>query len=657
MPADDKRAGSVAVVGVVLSLACLSFAIFLSRLSGAACSWLSVPVALTAFLVWSFLWIHVRMRQAALQEQMDLQSLQERRQDISLFQDESTLKPDLLSAGSRLNQFDKYAVPCFSVLISIVLMGSCYWGWVVLLLGTSDVSSSHSLTGVGFFSGMALACFLVGRYASGLASIPACRLIRPGASFTLGFAASSGMVVVGLASHHFGAPVLERFLAHIMACFLGLLGLEIALNQVLDFYRPKVEGQEWRPSFDSRSLAILGSRTSLFKTVADTLNYQFGFEVSETWFYRFFQKAIAPLLLFQLLALYLLTCLVVIGPEEQAVLETFGRKSLSETQVRILGPGLHLKWPWPVQNVYREKTRRVREILLGRPEGQTLKTSPDRLPAILWTSTHFDWEYPFLMASERAGHEIRMSDDSSLTVPVNIVSGQITVHYRIKNLVNYLYGHMDPDRLVENIAYRELVHYLAGEDALKLLGQGRTFAGKWLQQVVQSACDQQQLGVEVVFVGLQDVHPPIVLPPGAVQTGTAMPSVGSVGEAFEGVVAAEAQRHALILEAEAYQAKTLALAKGEAYIETERAEAYGYRRIAVAKAEADAFLDRLQAFDVSPEVYRSRKHLDAVEEALSSARKFILPTDGGDHEVTMLDWEEKLRTDLLDLNFREEVTR
>jgi len=657
MPPNERRAAGVSGIGIVLVLVCLAAATFLSHWTGVACAWLAVPVALSALLAWSFLWIHLRMRQSAVQEQRDLQALRERKKDASLFRDESGDQTELLTARTRLLQFEKLAVPFFSVSLGLLLMASCAWGWVVLLPSTKESGPSNALASLGFFAAMGLASFLMGRYASGLASERQWSLLRPGSSFTLAYAGASLLAVVGLAGIHFEAPLVERVVSYVLASLQGLVGVEILLNQLLDFYRPRVEGQVWRPAYDSRSLAILGNRTSLLRTLADTLDYQFGFQVSETWFYRFLQRAIAPLLLFQALALYLLTCLIVIGPGEQAVVETFGRRSSQEGEARVLGPGLHLKWPWPIQIAYREKTSLVREILLGRPKGEEYESKPDRLQAILWTSTHFAREYRFLMASERAGQEMRSADDSSLTVPVNMISGQITVHYRIKDIVQYLYGHLHPDQLVEDMAYRELVRYMAGEDLLHLLGKGRSSAGEDLQDLLQIACDQRNLGVEVVFVGLQDVHPPVVLPPGAIEKYAAPSSSGSVGSAFEGVVAAEAQKNALILEAEAYQAKTVTLAKAEAYQSIQEAEAYGTKRVSLAEADSDAFQNHLLAYEASPKVYRARKHLDSVECALSSARKYVLPSDAEAHEVTILDWEEKLRTDLLDLDFRQEETR
>ena len=71
--------------------------------------------------------------------------------------------------------------------------------------------------------------------------------------------------------------------------------------------------------------ACWGSRKGLITTAAQALDYQFGFKVSETWFYRFFEKALGWLLLLQLGALVLSTCVVFIEAGEQGLLEHFGK--------------------------------------------------------------------------------------------------------------------------------------------------------------------------------------------------------------------------------------------------------------------------------------------------------------------------------------------
>ena len=72
-------------------------------------------------------------------------------------------------------------------------------------------------------------------------------------------------------------------------------------------------------------VGLLAQPESLFTTAAQALDYQFGFKVSETWFFRLLQKNLPLLLLAQLAVLLLSTCVVFMDAGEQAVLERFGR--------------------------------------------------------------------------------------------------------------------------------------------------------------------------------------------------------------------------------------------------------------------------------------------------------------------------------------------
>mgnify|MGYP000927419088 FL=1 len=148
---------------------------------------------------------------------------------------------------------------------------------------------------------------------------------------------------------------------------------------------------------------------------------------------------------------------------------------------------------------------------------------------------------------------------------------------------------------------------------------------------VQQGADQHGLGVEILFVGVQGVHPPVAVAP-----------------AFQSVVGALEQREADLLAARAYTNSILPLAEAEAGRIRLEAEAARVRRAALAGGDADLFARRLEAYRVSPVVFTSDLYLGTVARALRGARKFIL-----DHprarEVLTFNFEEKAYPDLFDL--------
>ena len=71
------------------------------------------------------------------------------------------------------------------------------------------------------------------------------------------------------------------------------------LTLLLEVYRPRVKGRETRLLYHSRVMSLISQPESLFTTAAHALDYQFGFKVSDTWFFQFLQRAFAWIVLAQ----------------------------------------------------------------------------------------------------------------------------------------------------------------------------------------------------------------------------------------------------------------------------------------------------------------------------------------------------------------------
>ena len=139
-------------------------------------------------------------------------------------------------------------------------------------------------------------------------------------------------------------PKTDFYVARFLCVLLAVVALETLAQLVLEIYRPRTKRGSPRPLFESRLVGLLGQPEGLITTASQALDYQFGFKVSETWFYRFFEKALAWLILLQLGVLLLSTCFIFVESGEQVLLERFGRPIASRG---VLGPGAHLKLPWP----------------------------------------------------------------------------------------------------------------------------------------------------------------------------------------------------------------------------------------------------------------------------------------------------------------------
>jgi membrane protease subunit HflK len=187
--------------------------------------------------------------------------------------------------------------------------------------------------------------------------------------------------------------------------------------------------------------------------------------------------------------------------------------------------------------------------------------------------------------------------------------------------------------VLENLASREVTRYLAGVDFFEFLSEGREEAAAELRRRMQNAADEAGLGVNILFVGLQGVHPPV-----------------KVGKDFNAVVAALQERDAISQRARGYAATNVILARAEATNRLAQAEVYRIRQIAGKFAEAAEFTNRIKAYREAPEVYAQRAYLAALAEGAQKARKVIL-TSTNAHGVFNVNLEDKLRPDLLDVTF------
>ena len=81
----------------------------------------------------------------------------------------------------------------------------------------------------------------------------------------------------------------------------------------------------------------------ILRNISVAVDYQFGFKVSETWFYKLLGRVILPLLILQAIIIMALTCVVVVPPGHQAIIEHFGERPRMTAK-----PGIHFTLPWPI---------------------------------------------------------------------------------------------------------------------------------------------------------------------------------------------------------------------------------------------------------------------------------------------------------------------
>jgi modulator of FtsH protease HflK len=672
-PTSDRRARHIAALGFLLQL--ISFgAVFglgywaKSDAILALARWIfaAIPIWVVVYLVFKQLG---RVTAEEL-ETTELRRAREAGAADSIFEVDDEA---LLLERNRLRWMIKWMLPGTTVLVAAILIIGQFllWPWSLTQAwdAVTGVRRAENPTLIMWFVvGIGFISFLYARYCLVLSRIPAFRLLHAGGSFMAGNAVFCLALAIALGA---GSNIAwaEPLIAYVIRVALLVIGIELAVNFVLDFYRPRVPGTVPRPSFDSRILALIADPGGIAKSIAETINYQFGFEVSSTWFYKLLQQWLVPIVAATIVIVLALSSIVVVDAGEAVVVERFGRPTANPPTV--LGPGLHLKLPFPVDIAHRAPARHIRESVLGEASG---KEDEHPNAAIVWTEEHdYAPELMLLVGSPRTEGELaalplpglkRASKEDTQSVAVSLLMVSVPISYRVSDPVKFLHNYSDPVGLMESIGYQMLSDFAASTDIDTLMGPGRSEFNSRFKGQLQEKLDTLEIGIEIVFAGIRDAHPP---------------AKDEVAQSFLAVVNAQTQRGATIEVAEGEARKALisvagtesraralneaiekrdalrnqkdvapeALAEadklvddlllgnpekaipplsGKAAAQMAQARAQSTQRVADAASKARAFGTDIAAYEVAPNLFRQRKFLEMYYD-LSNVRKYLIVGD------------------------------
>ena len=644
--------------------------------------------------IWGALWLlynQHRLERVEVLESQQLASDDARAADLF-----NEAGQGLATARKRLDGFYKWGLNTVSITVAIYLIATGLalffkaWGQIDItddgrdytaaaVAAQSKTQTTNPWLVAGFCMVMAFLGFLVARYVAGMTRVPAWQALRGGAGYLIGNVVVimlCGLAVLGLPfGYTWGLAALALFVPLLMV----VLGAETLLAFVFGIYRPRKADEVVRPAFDSRLLGWLTSPESMGKIVSETLNYQFGFEITRSWFYVLLGRALAPLIAAGLLILLGLSSVVIVSPYESAVITNRGRF------VRVADPGLSFKAPWPLGRATKYDVGRSQRLVIGAyEEGQRIAGK-----ATLWTNKHIEGESKYLptapIDAELAANPGDDADGASNGEPTTpdtrasrlggLVALQAVVTYRIGDLTAYVGAGaaQRPERLLRSLSERHLNALVGTRTIDDLLGEGRIDAARDLLQLIRADVGpaKYDLGLTIDEVLLYDIHPP---------------SDGEVADAFLEQVNAlqsqktdieNAQRDAIGIYSAAAGSRPEAL-RIEAAIrklaelradpttprEDELAQQATINRLIdaaggeAARVLADARLQRWEtalgeqaeaarfdferaAFDAAPDYFRARYYLDAVAESFAQSNRRVITTVNSDEpSVLRLDLTE-----------------
>jgi regulator of protease activity HflC (stomatin/prohibitin superfamily) len=549
----QKRGKNTAVAGTVLQAAFtgVMLVIWLATHSLSALS--SMLMLVGGVAVWFLSAMLFYCRQLERREAVELEEIRSQAGETGIFRGGAGGEPR--PAAARVAFTERWIVPIFTLLwagyhaaIGVLLLRRLAGGTAPALAYPAEGALGSIL--IGFLA------FLFSRYAVGMSARQEWRLLRATGSYLFVNVLLIVGVTISLVAAWQGYGGADGVIAYAAPIAMLLFAVEITVNLVLDIYRPRVPGQEHRPAFDSRLFNLIAQPERVGHSLAEALNYQFGFEVSKTWFYQLVSRAFVPLMVFAAVVLFAMSCLVIVHEGEQVVVLHWGRLHFDRAP---LTAGLHVKWPWPIDTTRRFRTGTVHNLLVGAERALPTRTiSPESatLAPLLWSESHLG-EQDFLVGLPPTGTKEK-------TDGIGIVRVSALVRYRIEDVYRYGFEFVDPERQLADIANRELTNFLArvtliedlpegepmdADEPRSIMTVGRKHIAGALRKAIQQRVSELKdggLGIRIVDVAVLSVHPP-----------------PEAAEIFEQVIQAKLEIETQRYEAEAEANKTLGLVAGD----------------------------------------------------------------------------------------------
>jgi P-type Cu+ transporter len=284
-----------------------------------------------------------------------------------------------------------------------------------------------------------------------------------------------------------------------------------------------------------------------------------------------------------------------VGPDEVGLLQRFGRYR------GALGPGLHLRWPYPIERLTTIARDRARSLEIGfratgLPQGEPLR----------WESTH--------------GRPARDEGDDNallLTGDGRYVEVAATLQFSIdpadpEALRRFVFEVGDGEAALRPLAESVVREVVSRRPLLELLTSQRREAETAAAQLLVERLAAYRFGITVRGISFQDIHPPL-----------------EIVDAYRDVSRATSDRQRRINEANAYRDQVVATATGKSRAMLDAAEADRSTRLAFAASGADTFNSLCDARRYAPSLTDFRLFWTNLARALNGKSKVILDEEPG----------------------------
>jgi len=278
------------------------------------------------------------------------------------------------------------------------------------------------------------------------------------------------------------------------------------------------------------------------------------------------------LVLVAVVALHLASGFYVVEADERAVVRRFGAIAAH------VGPGMHYRLPWPVDQVNVVKTTSVMKVGVG-----------------------------FALSADSQVPSMEL-----LTGDTNILNAALVLQYVIRDPAEFLFNIDDAQGFVEAAAEGVLTETVLGMPIDEVLTRGRVAVQEQVKARIQQILDSRRSGISIISASIMTLT-----------------LDRTVAKAFQDVADAMADREKIVNEARAYRSNLIPKARGEARTRLSEADAYKKQRVAEAVGETSRFLALQKEYQKAPDVTRARLYLEAMEKILPKMQLYVIDSDKG----------------------------
>lgn len=277
-----------------------------------------------------------------------------------------------------------------------------------------------------------------------------------------------------------------------------------------------------------------------------------------------------------LLALWAISGIYQVGPQEQGVTTTFGKYA------GLTGPGLHWRAPM-IQG--------VRLVPVDKQQTATINGSG---------SSGANAQENLMLTSDRNIVDISFTVDWKIS-RASVPAGELP------NAAKFIFNIEEPEAMVRAVAEAAMRETIGAKELEPIITSGQADVVEQTRLRIQETLDYYNSGIEVLRVNMEKPEVP-----------------GAVRDAFADVIKARNEKDRMVNEAQRTSNQIIPVAEGDALKIIQEARAYAARVEADSIGQAERFNNIYEEYRRAPQVTRQRMYLETVESVLGDMNKIII---------------------------------